>query len=134
MSDVTYSVAFGGLSFDQTSAIYRLVAAEPAEVTYRRTLVTAPFVAGDTMLAEVQDVSAYRVTIRCIGGGSNAGTLVNAIKAAGEATTSLAITQAGASETYIARKPGIQVRGEFEDLYNNQRLVTLTFPTQPFPS
>lgn len=137
MSDATYSVSFGGLSFDDTSTTYRLVEAAPADVKWRRSAATAPHVAGDTTLAEVQDVSAYRLVIRCVGnGGTNAGTLVNAIKTAAAATPpiTLAVTQAGASETYAARPADISVAADFELLVNNQRLVTLTFPVQPYPS
>lgn len=136
MSDATYSVSFGGLSFDDTSTTYRLVEAAPADVKWRRSSSTAPHVAGDATLSEVQDVSAYRMIIRCVGGGSNAGTLVNAIKTAAAATPpiTLAVTLAGASETYVARPADISVAADFELLVNNQRLVTLTFPVQPYPS
>lgn len=136
-SDVTYSVAFGGLSFTDTSATYKLVDAAPADVKWRRQAEQAPYVAGDITLSEVQDVSSYRLVIRCVGnGGTNAGTLVNALKTAAAATPplTLAVTLAGASETYVARPADISVRGEFEDLLNNQRLVTITFPVQPYPS
>jgi len=131
----SYSVAFGGLSFDETSATYRLVEAAPADEKWRRSWATAPYVAGGTVLAEVADVSSYRMAIRCIGGGTNAGTLLNAIRTASRALPgTLVVVLAGASETYQARPADISCRAEYEDLANNQRLVTLVFPVQPYPS
>jgi hypothetical protein len=134
MTDATYSVSFGAVSFDQTSTTYRLVEAGPADIKWRRTPIVAPFVAGDADLSAVQDVSSYRLVIRCVGGGSNAGTLANALKAAAAVPTTLVVVLTGASETYAAKAADINQGAQFEDLYNNLRVVTLTFPTQPFPT
>src|SRR5512135_803458 len=116
--DVTWSVAFGGLTFDATSTTYQLITAEPADVKWRRAEVTAPYVAGSTVLAQVQDVVSYRVAVRCLGGVStNAATLANALKAASAAlatstTPTLTIVLAGASETYTAWPADITVSAD----------------------
>ena len=132
----TYSVSFGGLSFDDTSTSYRLVTATPAAIKWRRTEQTAPFVAGSQVLSEVQDVSQYRLDIRCVGSsGTNARTLANALKTASAALPgNLVVVLAGASETYVARPADITVTAAFEDLANNMCTVSLTFPVQPYPS
>jgi hypothetical protein len=131
----TYSVSFGGLSFDQSQAVYRLMAAQPAQVKWRRTEVTAPFVAGSQVLSEVQDVVSYQLVIRCVGGGGNAGTMVNAIKAANNALPgNLVVVLNGASETYIARPADLTYTATRDDLQANERTVTLVFPVQPYPT
>ena len=135
MSDVTWSVSFGGLTFTDTDAHYRLVDAQPSKVKWRRGELTMPFIAGNVVTSEVQDVDSYQVIVRLIGDGStNAGTLLNNVKTAGAATTTLAVTLAGASETYKARPPDISAEASFEWLLNNQRVVTLVFQTQPYPT
>ncbi len=135
MTDTAYSVSFGGLTFDQTSTTYRLVEAAPAAMKWRRVELTAPFVAGSQVSSEVQDVSSYRIVVRCVGGSTNAGTYVNALKTASAALPgNLVVSLAGASETYVARPADIDVAAPYEDLANNLRTVTLTFPVQPFPS
>ena len=135
MSDVTWSVTLpGGLSFTDSSASYRLIEATPAEIRWRRITVDAPHVSGAVESAAVQDVSSYRMIVRCVGdSGTNAGTLANNLKAAATAGT-LVVVLAGASETYKALAADVAVAAEFESLLNNQRVVTLTFPTQPFPT
>lgn len=131
----TYSVSFGGLSFDNTQTTYRLMTAAPAEVKYRRSEVTAPHVAGSQVLSEVQDVTSYQLVIRCVGGSGNAGTLVNNIKAANAALPgNLVVVLNGASETYVARPADITYTATRDDLQTNNRTVTMVFPVQPFPT
>jgi hypothetical protein len=132
----TYSVSFGGLSFSNSGAQYRLMEASPAQVKWRRVEITAPYVAGSQVLSEVQDITQYQLVVRCAGdSGTNAGTLVNNLKAASVALPgNLTVVLNGASETYVARPADITYTATRDDLQTNQRTVTLVFPVQPYPS
>lgn len=128
-------MSFGGLSFDDTQSVYRLMSADPAQEKWRRSQVTAPHVAGSQVLSEVEDVSQYQIVVRCVGGSTNAGTLVNNLKAASRALPgNLVVVLNGASETYVARPADITYTATRDDLQANQRTVTLIFPVQPYPT
>lgn len=135
---IAYSVSLGSLTFDQTSTSYQLPNAPvPLGVRRRRTVVTAPYVAGATELSSVADEASIALTIRCYGGASNPQTLVDAVVAAATAASwNLVVTWDGATRTWAARAAdwSAPIGGDGDGQLAHRRDVSLTIPVHPFPS
>lgn len=134
---ISYSISLGALTFTQASTSYQ-IPNEPIVIgrTRRRSVATAPHVAGETELSSVADAARIQMVVRCYGGGSNPQTLVDAVVTAIEAASwNLAITWDGATRTWKARAAdwSAPIGGEDQQLAH-RRDLSITVPVDPYPS